>query len=95
MVEKLEWIFATMLPLILGFVILGGYWLGGRSLKPVEDFGETLARITTSNLSKRLVVDGAGDELERLTATTNERLTRLEASFDTIARFTADASHEL
>jgi hypothetical protein len=25
MVEKLEWIFAAMLPLILGFVILGGY----------------------------------------------------------------------
>jgi signal transduction histidine kinase len=70
-------------------------WLGGRSLKPVENFGKTLARITTSNLSERLVVDGAGDELERLAATTNEMLARLEASFDTIARFTADASHEL
>lgn len=95
MVEKLGWMLAATLPLILGFVILGGYWLAGRSLKPVEEFGNTLARITTSNLSERLVVDGAGDELERLAATTNEMLARLEASFETVARFTADASHEL
>ncbi|WP_172838232.1 sensor histidine kinase [Terriglobus roseus] len=95
MVEKLEWMFITTLPLILSLAILGGHWLGGRSLKPVEDFEATLARITTSNLSERLIVDGAGDELERLAATANEMLTRLEASFDTIARFTADASHEL
>src|SRR5690606_13673709 len=43
----------------------------------------------------RLAVPATGDELTRLSATFNEMLDRLEASFHTQQRFVADASHEL
>jgi signal transduction histidine kinase len=36
-----------------------------------------------------------GDELQRLSATLNDMLARLETAFAETTRFTADASHEL
>jgi signal transduction histidine kinase len=46
-------------------------------------------------LHRRLVVDGAGDEMRRLSETLNQMIARLESSFAGLRRFTADASHEL
>jgi signal transduction histidine kinase len=43
----------------------------------------------------RLDVPESGDELQRLSETLNSMLGRLEASFNRITQFTADASHEL
>jgi signal transduction histidine kinase len=47
------------------------------------------------NLSRRLEVPRARDELRRLTETLNAMLQRIETSFKRITRFTADASHDL
>jgi signal transduction histidine kinase len=51
--------------------------------------------ITASNLSGRLAVPVAVDELRRLSETLNQMLDRIETSFKSIRQFTADASHEL
>jgi signal transduction histidine kinase len=51
--------------------------------------------ITASNLSGRLAVPKAVDELRRLSETLNQMLDRIETSFKSIRQFTADASHEL
>ena len=51
--------------------------------------------ITERNLSKRIQVPAAQDELRELSETINAMLARLEAAFTRITRFTSDASHEL
>ena len=47
------------------------------------------------NLSERLPLTGAGDELDELAGTINGLLDRLAAYHAQVIRFTADASHEL
>jgi len=41
------------------------------------------------------LVPATGDELQRLSETLNEMLSRIERAFNRVAQFTADASHEL
>jgi heavy metal sensor kinase len=83
------------LPLLVLFASLLGYWLSGRSLAPVTRIIETAERIGVQNLSRRLEIPRARDELRRLTETLNAMLERIETSFKRITQFTADASHDL
>jgi heavy metal sensor kinase len=87
---------------MLGFIPLlmlaasgGGYWLSRRALAPVDRIIQDSRSIGHHNLSHRLMVPRTGDELQRLSETLNEMIARLEAAFQRITRFTADASHEL
>jgi heavy metal sensor kinase len=84
-----------ILPLLVLLASLLGYWLSGRSLAPVNRIIETAGLIGAQNLSSRLGVPKARDELRRLTETLNAMLGRIEASFKRITQFTADASHDL
>ncbi len=86
---------ALALPLILLLAGLGGYVLAGRALAPVDAMTERARKITSRNLSERLPVGAAGDELDRLARAFNEMFARLERAFRELRRFTADASHEL
>jgi signal transduction histidine kinase len=82
-------------PAMLTLSAFGGYFLSQRALRPVDQITAALGSITIGNLSRRLSASGTGDELERLAATCNDMLARLEGAVDRINRFTADASHEL
>ncbi|HVZ83818.1 MAG TPA: ATP-binding protein [Terracidiphilus sp.] len=82
-------------PLLLLISSAGGYWLSRRALQPVDRITATARSISIRNLSERLPVAASGDELERLTATFNAMLDRLESAVNQIKQFTADASHEL
>jgi heavy metal sensor kinase len=82
-------------PLLVVVASLLGYWLSGRSLAPVTRIIEIAERIGVQNLSHRLEVPRARDELRRLTETLNAMLKRIETSFKRITQFTADASHDL
>jgi heavy metal sensor kinase len=82
-------------PLFLALAALGGYWMSRRALDPVDEIIRAARNIGVTSLSSRLAVPQTGDELERLASTLNEMLERLEASFQRIIQFTADASHEL
>ncbi len=82
-------------PLLVVLASLLGYWLSGRSLAPVTRIIETAERIGVNNLSQRLAVPRARDELRRLTEALNAMLDRIERSFKRITEFTADASHDL
>jgi two-component system heavy metal sensor histidine kinase CusS len=83
------------LPLLVLLASLLGYWLSGRALAPVSRIIESAEKIGIQNLSQRLVVPGAKDELRRLTETVNAMLGRIESSVRRIQQFTADASHDL
>jgi heavy metal sensor kinase len=82
-------------PLLVVVASLLGYWLSGRSLASVKRIIETAERIGVDNLSQRLEVPRARDELRRLTEALNAMLERIDTSFRRITQFTADASHDL
>ena len=83
------------LPLLVILASLLGYWLSGRALAPVNQIIQSAEGIGVLNLSRRLEVPRAKDELRRLTETLNAMLDRIESSVKRITRFTADASHDL
>jgi signal transduction histidine kinase len=73
-----------------------GYWLAGTSLRPVQGIMDEVEAISDgTSLHRRLAVPLSGDEMARLALTVNGMLARLERSFASLHRFTADASHEL
>ncbi|HKM66841.1 MAG TPA: ATP-binding protein [Candidatus Acidoferrum sp.] len=83
------------LPLLVIVASLLGYWLSGRALAPVNRIIESTERVGVRNLSGRLEVPRAKDELRRLTEQVNAMLDRIETSVKRITQFTADASHDL
>lgn len=82
-------------PLWLIVACAGGYWVSGRALAPVDRMIATARAVTARDLSRRVPVPPASDELRRLAETLNGMLDRLEEAFERVTRFTADASHEL
>jgi signal transduction histidine kinase len=83
-------------PVILVAAGLVGYWLAGTSLRPVQTIMDEVEAISDGrSLHRRLAVPLSGDEMARLALTVNGMLARLEQSFGSLHRFTADASHEL
>jgi heavy metal sensor kinase len=85
----------VMVPLGLGLAATGGAWLARSALRPVQTMSHTARRITAEDLSRRLALQGTGDELDHLADTLNAMLARLEEAFGHIQRFAADAAHEL
>ena len=64
-------------------------------LWPVRLIRDTAKRIGSDNLSERIPVPDAHDEIADLARLLNDMFDRLEVSFHQVRRFTADASHEL
>ncbi len=94
-VEDFTWTVLLASPGLLILSGIGGYWLSGRALAPVETITKTAQEINAQDLSLRLPVRGSRDELDRLSETLNGMFARLETAFRRITDFTADASHEL
>lgn len=93
--QLLGWLLLSLLPVVIAIACLGGAWLSGRALKPVNDISAAALTISIENLSERLPVPATGDELARLTEVLNTMLARLESAVKTLSQFVADASHEL
>jgi signal transduction histidine kinase len=80
--------------MVLVSIVLG--WLvAGRVLKPLRRITHAAQQISSSNLDRRIALDGPNDELRELGATFDELLARLDASFIAQRQFVANASHEL
>ena len=82
-------------PVLLLMVAAMAYWLTGRALAPVEAIQRRVAGITATDLTARVPVPAADDEIKALADTMNAMLARLEAAGQAQLRFVADASHEL
>jgi heavy metal sensor kinase len=80
-------------------VVLAGtllaHRLAGGILEPVRRIASTARSLSQHELHRRVEVEVPPDELGELVETFNGMLARLEASFESLRRFTADASHEL
>ena len=93
--DRFRLILQETLPFLVVLASLAGYWLSGRALAPVNAIIKTARGVGVQNLSSRLAVPPANDELRRLSETLNAMLARLEASVKRLTQFTADASHDL
>ena len=91
----LRLIIVGALPVVIVLLVLGGYALTRRWLKPLDLMVAEANRITADDLDRRLPVVNPHDELGRLAGVFNVTLDRLEGSFVALDRFVADASHEL
>ena len=87
---------AIALPVVLLFAVLVAWIAIGAMLSPVDRLIADLEAIQDGrSLHRRLPVESDENELDRLAATINAMIERLEGSFAGLRRFTADASHEL
>lgn len=69
--------------------------LNRKVLKPITDMAETAATLSANNLSDRISVEGAKNELKDLALVINGMLDRIEVSYNSQKQFVSDASHEL
>lgn len=83
------------LPLIGLMVFTGGLWLGNKAVEPVAALSRSAESISVENLSERLPMPPADDEIARLTVILNGAFDRLQRSYEAATRFSADASHQL
>ncbi|AJF67718.1 sensor histidine kinase [Streptomyces vietnamensis] len=83
---------------LLGLSIIAfafGYAMAGRVLSPLGRITRTARQVASSDLSRRIELDGPDDELKELADTFDDMLDRLERAFTAQQRFVANASHEL
>lgn len=86
----------ALMPIVLALSMGAAYWIAARAFRPVDHIINEVEAITDGrSLHRRLAVGESGDEMDRLSATLNAMIGRLENSFGALRRFTADASHEL
>lgn len=79
-------------------VLLSGavtYWLTGKALSPLRKMAGQMETIQAQNLAQPVEVPGTEDEVAHLAKSFNAMLSRLEKSFETQKRFSANAAHEL
>lgn len=92
---RLRWLLIALIPAVAALATFGGTWLSRRALKPVDEITAAARSIGIANLSERLRVPRSNDELQRLSETWNDMLSRLEDAVSRLSQFTSDASHEL
>jgi heavy metal sensor kinase len=93
--NRLRVLLIALIPAVALLATLGGIWLSRRALKSVDEITVAARSIGIANLSERLRVPDSDDELQRLSETWNDMLSRLEEAVGRLSQFTSDASHEL
>lgn len=83
------------LPICALAAAYGGHHLVRRTLSSIDRLVAATTAVTAENLARRLPIENPDDEVGRIALAFNTTLSRLEASFTQMRRFTANASHEL
>ena len=83
-------------PLLIVIIILGGYFIIKKSLKPLKDMTITTHSIQNSmDLSQRIEENEASDEVNELIKSFNQMMDKVEISYQREKEFTSNVSHEL
>ncbi|WP_448071865.1 ATP-binding protein [Georgenia yuyongxinii] len=90
--SRLIW---TIFPAVLALTGLVTWLSVRQTLAPVERIRRKAATIGAGDLSQRVPLPRAHDELRRLAETMNSMLGRIEAAHERQRHFVSDASHEL
>ncbi len=86
-------IWGLLATLVLG--IAGGLLAGHRMLRRVDAAGRVAHEIVTGELKGRLALSGSGDELDRLSATFNTMLDRIERLMAGLHEVSDNIAHDL
>ncbi len=86
---------AGMLAFLLVFGLVGGWFLAGRMLAPLDRITDATRTAAKGSLSHRIELHGRQDEFRELADSFDAMLARLEAHVAEQQRFAANASHEL
>lgn len=95
LIRQLGSLLAAITLLVGAASFAGGWWLGGRMVRPVHEIMDQAESMGAGTLGRRITAQADTREYERLVAVLNGMLARLEGAFEGQRRFTADASHEL
>jgi signal transduction histidine kinase len=86
---------AIGLPLVLALAAWLIWRVTGRALRPVDEMRAEVDQIQATDLTRRVSPAGPDSEIDRLGATLNHLLERLQDAADRQQLFAASASHEL
>jgi len=86
---------AMVMAFLLVFGLLGGWFLAGRMLAPLDRITDATRIAATGSLAHRIRLPGRNDEFRELADAFDAMLARLEAHVAEQQRFAANASHEL
>lgn len=75
--------------------IVGGWFISGVMLRPLERINKAARIAATGRLDHRIRLAGPSDEFKELADSFDHMLERLHDAFETQERFAANASHEL
>ncbi len=84
---------SALLTLLLAFG--GGLLISGRLLSRVEAIGRAAGEIMAGNLSRRIPTRETGDEFDRLAASLNGMLERIESLIEAMRQISNDIAHDL
>ncbi|HEX4021706.1 MAG TPA: ATP-binding protein [Acidobacteriaceae bacterium] len=84
-----------LMPGLLSLAAISGYLLSRHALKSVDRMTKAAVNIGIGNLSARLPVPSAKDEIQHLAVSWNQLLGRLETAVSRLSKFSADVSHDL
>src|SRR5947207_6711171 len=84
-----------VLAFLLVFGLVGGWFLAGRMLAPLDRITDATRIAATGSLAHRIRLPGRRDEFRELADAFDAMLARLEAHVDEQQRLAANASHEL
>jgi len=93
--QELAGVMAAALLFVLLVATYGSRFTARRALAPVDEIVTRVRTIQATEIGARLEVSTQSDEIDRLVATLNEMLDRIDAAMRSARRFAADASHEL
>jgi signal transduction histidine kinase len=94
-VDRIRGVLWAAAPVLVVLATIVTWILTGRALRPVQRMTERVGSISAGSLYERVPEPGTGDEIDRLAATMNGMLDRLEVDDRRLRRFVSDASHEL
>lgn len=87
---------AVLLPLMVILAAALGYFMTGRTLRPVSRVTETVQEIRKDgDFSRRIRLGKGRDEIYRMAETFDQMLDQVESSLKREQQFTSDVSHEL
>ena len=93
--HRFGWQIAGMAAVTLFVGTVGGWWVSGRMVRPIQEISKTASHISVTSLDRRIETRNLDAELVQLASVLNCAFERLEESFGKLTQFTADASHEL
>ena len=84
-----------ILPALAIVAALAGWWLAGRTMRPIVDMTAQVRQVSSQRLDARIGRDGPHDELHDLSDAFDGMMERLQHAFVAQRHFAAAASHEL